>query len=117
MYAEMPYMRYNGKGREQMPALQKKKPKTRLDFRLDAEAKEAIMQAAHVMGKSLSEFAVSSLVRSAQEVLEKHQTITLSNRDFDAFLEAIESDEEPNDALKRAAERYKQRFGGREPSR
>ena len=100
-----------------MPTLQKKKPKTRLDFRLDAEAKEVITQAAHVTGKSLSEFAVSSLVRSAQEVLEKHQTVTLSNRDFDAFLEAIESEEEPNEALKQAAERYRQRFGGREALR
>lgn len=100
-----------------MPTLQKKKPKTRLDFRLDTEAKDVITQAAHLTGKSLSEFAVSSLVRSAQEVLEKHQTVTLSNRDFDAFLEAIESEEGPNEALKRAAERYRQRFGGREASR
>ena len=50
-----------------MPTLQKKKPKTRLDFRLDTEAKEVILQAAHVTGKSVSEFAVSSLVQSAQE--------------------------------------------------
>ena len=67
VYAELPYIWCNGVRREQMQAMQKKKPKTRLDFRLDSEA--------------------------------------------------IESDEEPNDALKRAAERYKQRFGGREPSR
>ena len=99
-----------------MPTLQKKRPKTRLDFRLDADAKEVITQAAHVSGKSLSEFAVSSLVQSAQEVLDKHQTITLSNRDFDAFLEAIEFDEKPNEALMSAAERYKKRFEGQEPS-
>ena len=100
-----------------MPTLQKKKPRTRLDFRLDTDAKDAIMQAAYLTGKSLSEFAVSSLVRSAQEVLEQHQTVTFTNRDFDAFLEAIESDEGPNEALKRAAERYQERFGGREPTR
>ena len=99
-----------------MPTLQTKKPKTRLDFRLDPEAKEVITQAAHVTGKSLSEFAVSSLVRSAQEILEKHQTVTLSNRDFDAFLQAIESEEGPNEALTQAAERYRQRFGGCEAS-
>ncbi len=86
-----------------------KKPKTRLDFRLGLEDKETITQAAHLAGKSLSEFAVSSLVQSAQEVLEKHQTVTFSNRDFDAFLEAIEADEEPNEALKQAAERYRRR--------
>lgn len=91
-----------------MPTLQKK-PKTRLDFRLGVEDKEVITQAAHVTGKSLSEFAVSSLIQSAQQVLEKHQTVTLSNRDFDAFLEAIEADEEPNEALKQAAEKYRRR--------
>jgi uncharacterized protein (DUF1778 family) len=65
----------------------------------------------------VSEFAVSSLVQSAQEVLEKHQNVTFSNRDFDAFLDAIESEEKPNEALKRAAERYQQRFSGGELSR
>jgi uncharacterized protein (DUF1778 family) len=43
--------------------------------------------------------------------------ITFSNRDFHAFLEAMEADKEPNDALKRAAERYRQQFGRREMSR
>ena len=99
-----------------MTTLRTKKPKTRLDFRLDVDSKEVITQAAHVSGKSLSEFAVSSLVQSAQEVLEKHQTITFSNRDFDAFLEAIDSEEGPNEALKQAAERYKRHSGTREPS-
>lgn len=99
-----------------MATVRKKKPKTHLNFRLDAEAKEVITQAAHISGKSLSDFAISFLVRSAQEVLEKHQTVMFSNRDFDAFLEAIEADEEPNDALRRAAERYQQRFGKQEAS-
>ena len=93
-----------------MPTLQQKKPKTRMDFRLDPDAKEAIVQAAHLTGKSLSEFAVSSLVQSAQKVLEKHQTVKFSNRDFDAFLEAIEADAEPSAALKLAAERYRKRL-------
>ena len=96
-----------------MSTLQKK-PKTRLDFRLDRDAKETIAQAAHLAGKSLSEFAVSLLVQSAQEVLDKHQTITLSNQDFDAFLEAIDADAEPNAALKQAAARYQKRLGKHE---
>jgi len=48
---------------------------------------------------------------------KKRLAITFSNRDFHAFLEAMEADKEPNDALKRAAERYRQRFGRREMSR
>ena len=103
-------------GESDIATVQDKIPKTRIDFRLDREAKDVITQAAHISGKSLSEFAVSSLVQSAQEVLEKHQTLTFSNRDFDAFLQALESEDEPNQVLKQAAERYQHRFGRREPS-
>lgn len=84
-----------------------KMPKTRLDFRLDADAKETIEQAAFLSGKSLSEFAVSTLLTSAREILDRHQVIRFSNRDFDAFLDHIESDQEPNETLRQAAERYK----------
>ena len=46
-----------------------------------------------------------------------HRTITFSNRDFDVFLAAIESEDAPNEALKRAAERYQQRRGDQENAR
>ena len=94
-----------------MTVVQKDRPKARLDFRLNVEAKEIIEQAAFVSGKTVSEFAVSTLLESAQEILDQQQTIRMSNRDFDAFLEAIEADLEPGEALKQAAERYKQRHG------
>jgi hypothetical protein len=47
----------------------------------------------------------------ADEVLERHQNFRLSDRDRDVFLALIESEENPNTALKRAAEEYKTRFG------
>jgi uncharacterized protein (DUF1778 family) len=97
-----------------MPPQAKKKSKTQLGFRLDTEAKQLILQAAHISEKSVSEFAVSALIQSAQKVLENHQAITFSNRDFDAFLDAIESEEKPNVALKRAAERYQLWLAGRD---
>lgn len=40
--------------------------------------------------------------------------IPMSPRDFKAFLSAVESDDiEPNDALKRAAEKFKEKYGRR----
>jgi len=85
------------------------KSDARLDFRLNSQAKEVIEQAAAVSGQSVSDFAVSALYRTAKEVLEREQTTRLSNRDRDVFLAMIDSDAKPNEALKRAAKRYKSR--------
>ena len=99
-----------------MPATQKarrtSKPKNdnRLDFRLDSEAKRVIEQAAALSGQTIKQFAVSTLLQSAEEVLERRRTIHLSNRDRDLFLALLDADEEPNQALREAAERFKRDF-------
>jgi uncharacterized protein (DUF1778 family) len=85
------------------------KSNARLDFRLNRQVKEVIEQAAAVSGQSVSDFAVSALYRTAKEVLEREQTTRLSNHDRDAFLVMLDSDAKPNEALKRAAKRYKSR--------
>jgi uncharacterized protein (DUF1778 family) len=99
-----------------MPVTQKarktSKPKNddRLDFRLNSEAKHVIEQAAALSGQTVKQFAVSTLVQSAEEVLERRRTIRLSNRDRDLFLALLDSDEGPNEALREAAERFKRDF-------
>ena len=85
------------------------KSDARLDFRLNRQVKEVIEQAAAVSGQSVSDFAVSALYRTAKEVLEREQTTRLSNRDRDVFLAMLDSDAKPNEALRRAAKRYKSR--------
>lgn len=87
----------------------KQKSDARLDFRLHSEVKEVIEQAAAVSGQSVSDFAVSALYRAAKEVLEREQATRLSNRDRDIFLTMLDSDTKPNEALKRAAKKYKSR--------
>lgn len=79
----------------------------RLHMRLPAEAKEKIEQAAALSGLTLTDFAIHTLVHSADEVLERHRMRTLSDRDRDIFLALLEEDSEPNDALRKAAETYK----------
>lgn len=99
-----------------MPATQKvrriSKPKNddRLDFRLDSEAKRVIEQAAALSGQTVKQFAVSTLLQSAEEILERRRTIHLSNRDRDLFLALLDADEEPNPTLREAAERFRRDF-------
>lgn len=72
---------------------------TRLSFRLPANVKERIAQAAMISGVSLTDFAISNLSESADDVLELHQFRILTNRDRDIFLRMLDSENLPNDKL------------------
>ena len=77
-----------------------------MDFRLDPEHKALIERAAAHSGETLTGFAVSTLVREARRVLEEHEITTLSDRDRDRFLSALERPRSPTEALRRAADRH-----------
>jgi len=83
----------------------------RLNFRLSNELKCVIEQAAGYLGQSVSEFAVSTLVRSAHDVIEQHDRTELSKKDREAFLAMLDDvDAVPNADLAGAAEKYKQKM-------
>jgi uncharacterized protein (DUF1778 family) len=83
----------------------------RLNFRLSSDLKEVIEEAATAMGQSVSDYAIATLVRNSQAVLQQSQTTALSNRDRKTFMTLLdESDAKPNRRLAQAAKRYKQRF-------
>jgi len=85
---------------------------SRLNFRLTRELKETIERAAAELGQSVTEFALSILIREAREVLTQSEQTHLSNRDRERFIRALEdSDATPNEALKAAAKRYRKRVG------
>ena len=79
----------------------------RLDFRLQSEHKKLIEQAAAASGQSVSEFALSHLIRIASETIDRATSTRLNQRDRDAFLRLIMDEAEPNPALKAAADRYR----------
>ena len=84
----------------------------RLDFRLSSDLKEVIEQAAASLGQSVSDFAVSTLVRQARSVIEQANVTVLSQRDRIRFITLLDdSDARPNAALTRAAKRYKKKLG------
>jgi uncharacterized protein (DUF1778 family) len=84
----------------------------RLNFRLPAEIKVAIEQAAAATGQTVSDFAVSTLARAAREVIREQEITVLTDRDRDRFLAMLDDPNlRPNEALKKAAARYKKRHG------
>ena len=93
-----------------MPAIQKNE--ARLDLRMAAETRHKIEQAACVSGQSITEFAVSAMLSQAMEILEKHLNTWLTDRDRDLFLAMLDSEEEPNEALTKASERYQREHAG-----
>jgi uncharacterized protein (DUF1778 family) len=81
----------------------------RLDFELAPEQKELIEEAAARLGKSTSEFAVSTLLREARNVIGENSVTHLTDRDRDLFIAMLDNaDAEPNEALKAAAKQHGQ---------
>ena len=89
-----------------MPITQKRRE--RIACRIKPEDKSKIAGAAELMGLSTSEFLVSKAIEAADEILHSHQTIILSERDWDLVMDAIGNPPEPNEALKKAAARFKE---------
>jgi len=95
-----------------MPVAKTKKGsmRTRLDVRLNVEAKEKIERAAVVSHQSVTDFVVTNLLRASEEALERQQMIRLTNRDRDLFLAALNADVPPNRSLRKAAQRFKRSY-------
>ena len=66
------------------------KSTARLNMRLPAELKTVIEAAAAHLGQSVSDYAVSTLVQSAQNVLHQHSVTVLSKRDRDIFVALLD---------------------------
>jgi uncharacterized protein (DUF1778 family) len=84
-----------------------KEKDARMDFRLRPDLKDRIEKAASISGKSVTDFAVSTLLETADEILERYHVAELSNRDRDLFLAILDQDTRPNEKLLRAAQTHK----------
>ncbi|MDJ0675811.1 MAG: DUF1778 domain-containing protein [Calothrix sp. MO_167.B42] len=80
----------------------------RLEARISPETKALLQKAADLEGRTLTDFVVAAVRAEACRVIEQHQTLKLSIEDSKAFVDALLNPAEPNDALKVAAQRYKQ---------
>lgn len=78
----------------------------RLQVRLAPDTRKLLERAAHYQHEPLSQFILKYAVEAAHTIVTQHERITLSNMNFDRFIEALENPREPNDALKTAFARY-----------
>ena len=93
-----------------MPVIERKKTESgRMNFRLPGEIKKRVESAALLSGLTVTDFAISALAYTAEEVLEKHNTRILSSRDRDIFLRMLDNPPAPNSALKQAVNEYRKR--------
>jgi uncharacterized protein (DUF1778 family) len=78
----------------------------RIDLRLAAELKTLLARAASYCGMSLSSFLVSSAAQRAKEVVAGHETLTLTKRDWQAFLAGLDKADRGRARLSKAAKHY-----------
>ncbi|HQU93904.1 MAG TPA: DUF1778 domain-containing protein [Pyrinomonadaceae bacterium] len=79
----------------------------RMHFRLPKAVKDRVEKAALASGQTLTDFAVSVLASSADEVLERQFATTLTDRDRDRLLRLLDADAKPGKALKQAQKLHK----------
>jgi uncharacterized protein (DUF1778 family) len=101
---------YKGERKMQSAPSSETRKTARLDVRVHPEVKKAIEQAAEVLGVSTTDFASATLVAAAHSVLERNQRILLNNADRDRFLQSLDAEEGPNEALTRAAQDFNKRY-------
>ena len=83
---------------------------TRLDIRLDETVKSKAEKASALLGlKSLTEYIVRIMDEQSSEVLSQHERMTVSDDVFDQFAQACDHADEPNEALRAAADYSRKR--------
>jgi len=79
----------------------------RLSCRVSARIKQRAEEAAMLLGQSITNFTEAALEEKAQAVLERHERVVLSERDFDRFAALIEMPSPPTLELREALTEYR----------
>jgi uncharacterized protein (DUF1778 family) len=89
-----------------MPASVAKSAKDeRLELRLTKDAKRILQQAAAVRHKSLSEFVTDSSITAAYDTLADRRLFILDDKQWDAFMKALDAPPKPNPRLRKLMSR------------
>ena len=89
-----------------MAVATKSAEQSRLNCRVSTRIKKRAEDAAALLGQSITDFTEAALEEKAQAVLERHERITLSERDFARFVEMIENPQPPTQGLREAMADY-----------
>ena len=61
----------------------------RLEARITTEQKRQFQHAANLMGRTITDFVISSLQEAATKIIREHEVIKLSIRDQKAFIQTL----------------------------
>ena len=74
----------------------------RLGFRVDERTKTLVERAARLERRSVTDFCLTALSATARQVIERNETLSLSERDRAVFFETLIHPPKPNARLRRA---------------
>jgi uncharacterized protein (DUF1778 family) len=83
---------------------------TRLGFRVDMQTKRMVVRAAELERRSLTDFCLTALAEVARRIIDRHETLDLSERDRQIFFETLINPAKPNARLKRAFKAERERI-------
>ncbi len=84
----------------------------RLEARISREQKELFQRAAHLQGRTLTDFVVDSAQAAAMRTVREYEILRLNAKDSEAFVAALLEAPEPGERLKEAYQKYQQRAAG-----
>lgn len=73
----------------------------RINLRTSTEAKAMIERAASLMGTTVSSFMLQNAFEAARRIVSETDTLLLTQRDFSAFVSALEKPAKPKAALRK----------------
>jgi uncharacterized protein (DUF1778 family) len=113
LYGILPYIIYRPKEILMMPPLDTHNASegssarsARLEARITADQKALFQRAAALVGRSLTDFVVSSAQEIAARLVREQEVMTLSDRDRKAFVAALLKPTGPGPRLRKAARHY-----------
>lgn len=81
----------------------------RVETRITPAKKARYQRAAAMRGLTFTEFVERSLDEAADRARKEYESVELTQRDANVFVETLLSDAEPRETLKSAAENYQRR--------
>ena len=93
-----------------VPASPDERATDNIEMRVRPSDKDRISRAAELTGVKLTTFVRASAAREAERILREHQTTTLSERDRQALLEALDNPPPPTRAARDAVRDYRSRI-------
>ena len=82
-----------------------------LGFRLDAQTKGLIERAAQLERRKISDFCLTAIAEAARKTIAEHETLHLTERDREAFFDALIDPPRPEERLSRAFADHARRVG------